>query len=248
MISEQVIFKKTNLANAIINEINFKNKIIEEGYADIFNYGVSTRAVDLQFGGKEKLEEYVKQELLKKYKHTDISKLDPKEIQKEINSKINSAANKLASKEFIDGIKSLLVSGLINGIINSVYNALIALTLSLNIKEAISALLRGFVTGVLVEFLFKAISIVYNEFKKRILKNPYAKPTPGEIIVLSLLTITTFTTGLGLLYGDSATSIATMIALNIFASLLITALLNMTSLGKYIYYKINNFLPKTAAS
>lgn len=65
LVLEQTIFKKTKLTNAIINEINFKNKIIEEGFADILNYGVSTRAVDLQFGGKEKLEEYVKQELLK---------------------------------------------------------------------------------------------------------------------------------------------------------------------------------------
>ena len=227
------MIQKTKLSTSVstlIAETECRKYVIEEGFVDFFNYGVTTRAVDSVFGGKKKLEKLVKEELLKKYKTIDISKLDPEEIKKEVEEKADSAARKLASQEFINGVKSILVSGLLNGIMNSMINGLLTLVLTFDPKKAIESMIRGFITGVLIEFLYQGFRVVYQEVKKRIYKDPYATPTTGEMIVIFLLTIAIFTGAyVYIMTGGTATAaqIGMAIVMNILFSLIMTAVISL---------------------
>lgn len=237
LILEEIVFKKTKLNESIsliLFESKLKQKLVSEGFVDIINYGVTTRAVDKYFGGKKKLEELVRAEMLKKYGKSDISKLDPKEIENEIVKKANSAANKLASQEFINGVFTLLRDGLLNGLINAFVNSLITLVFTFNPAKVIESFLRGFVLGVIVEFLFKIIGVVYNEVKKRVLRDPYATPSRGETLALVLITIVVFTTTYGMFLGASANTIIIMVLMNIILSMLLTVLLNVGKVAEMV--------------
>ena len=229
------MIQKTKLStsvSALIVETECRKYIIEEGFVDFFNYGVTTRAVDSVFGGKQKLEKLVKEELKKKYKTIDISKLNPEEIKKEVEEKADSAARKLASQEFINGVNLILKEGLLNGIINSMVNGLLTLALTFDPKKAIESMIHGFITGVLVKFLYHGFRVVYQEVKKRIYKDPYATPTTGEMIVISILTIATFTAAYALfITGGAATAgqIAMAIVVNLLFSFILTAVMSLAA-------------------
>jgi len=237
LILEEIVFKKTKLnetISLILLEQKFKQHMISEGFVDIINYGVTTRAVDKYFGGKKQLEELVKKEMMKKYGKTDITKLDPKEIENEITQKANSAAKKLASQEFINGVFTLLRDGLLNGLINAFINSIISFIFTLDPREVVKSFIKGFILGVLVEFLFKIIGVVYNEVKKRVLKDPYATPSRGETLALVLITIVVFTTTYGMFLGASTNAIIAMVMINILLSMFLTVLLNIGKVAEMV--------------
>ncbi len=205
-------------------ESRFRTYLINEGLWDFINYGVTERAVDKFFGGSEKLKLQVQNELKKQ----STGKVDPDLLKNEIIEKSNSAANKLMSQEFLLGLKNMLAEGLLNGIINAFVNSVTTLVLTLNPKSAIESLLKGFVTGILIKFLLRAIELVYNEFKKRILKDPYAEPSIGEMIVITLLTIATFTAGYGAYLGYGAPAIVITIVINVCLSAIATVVFNFS--------------------
>lgn len=241
----ELLFKKNVLSEQVsilLAESKTKQFIVEEGFADFFNYGVTIRAIDKYFGGEDNLENLVKKELMKKHGTKDITKIDPLEIQKEIKHKADKVSGELASKEFVDGVRHVLVSGLINGIVNAAFRSLITLVITLSPAEAIKAMISGFIRGVLIEFLFQSIAKVYNEVKKRVLKDPYATPTPGEIIVLSILTISAWITVIGLSVGAGPGIIIANILISLFLSAMLTVLLNITNIGQKMYNFFNRFL------
>lgn len=230
---EEVLFKQKPLVESI-------RCVLRESAWDYINYGVTQRAIDSYFGGGKKLSELVKEEMLKKYGKTDISKLDPNELANEIRKKADSAAGKLMKSEFFSGLKKILADGLLNGILNAFVNSLLTLVLTLNPEEAIKNFFRGFVVGVLVEFLFKGFKVIYNEFKKRILKDPYAQPSTGETLVIILLTIVTFTTAIGLYAGQGPEYIIISILINIFLTTIMTILLNIKAISEKLTSYFNS--------
>jgi hypothetical protein len=242
LILENYNCKKTKLSEVtsiLVAECNLRNQLFKEGVVDFFNYGVTTRAVDKYFGGAKKLEELVKSQIMKKYGSVDIKSIDPKELEDEIVKKANSAAKKLASKEFISGVLAMFRDGLLNGLINAFVNSILTFFLTLNIQKALESFVRGFIVGIIIEFLFKIIGVVYNEVKKRVLKDPYATPSRGEILALTLLTLVLFTTSYGMYMGASANVIIAMILINIVLSMFLTVLLNVGKISEMIISKFS---------
>ncbi len=237
----ELVFKRTVLNESIstlIRETECRRYIINEGFVDFFNYGVTVRAVDSIFGGRKKLEDMVMSEFKKRYKTLDITKIDPKEIEREIELKADSAAKKLAKQEFIDGVKLIFKEGLMNGVYNAFFNAM--LHLPFNPNKTVDYLISGFINGVLVKFLFDGFKVLYNEVKKRIYKDPYATPSKSEVIVLMILTMVFYTTGYMLfISGGTATAgqITIAIILNILVSILMSILI---TIGLTLFRKNKN--------
>lgn len=219
----------------LLAESRLRYYLLEEGVWDYINYGVTERGIDSMFGGKKKLEVLVKNELKKKYSSTDISNIDSKEIEKEIKEKSDFAATKLMKTEFLNGLKQILLEGLLNGIINAFINSVITFVFSLNIKKSIESLISGFITGVLIKFLYKAVELIYLEFKKRILKDPYAEPSFGEKIAITLLTITTFSAGIALYVGVGTQGIIALVITNLILNALITVILNFSRIKQLVW-------------
>ncbi len=220
------------MINLLVAESNCRYYLVEEGVWDYINYGVTDRAIDSVFGGKKKLETLVKNELKSKYKSID--NIDSKEIEKEIKYKSDSVATQLMKKEFLIGLKGILLDGLINGLVNACVNSIITFITTLNVKKTIENLISGFIVGVIVKFVYKAIELVYNEFKKRILQDPYAEPNFAEKIALSLLTISTFSASVALYAGIGVQGTLTILLINLILNIVITIVFNFSRIKQLL--------------
>lgn len=223
----------------LLAESRMWNDLVEEGFWDYINYGVTERGVDTMFGGRKKLEMLVKNELKKKYSTSDVSKIDPKVLEREIKEKSDFAARQLMKKEFLNGLKQLIVEGLLNGLINAFVNSLISFIFSLSIKKALEGLISGFISGVLIKFLYKSIELLYIEFKKRILQDPYAEPSFGEKLAITLLAISSFAAGAAIYVGAGVQGTAVILMINLVLNALITVIFNFSKIKQMLGFGTN---------
>jgi hypothetical protein len=218
---------------------------VEESFWDYINYGVSTRAIDMFFGSRKKLEQTVKSQLKEKYGITTDGEFDKKvpleKFKKEVDTKINKLAAKMQLLELKFFLIDVVIKGAFNAVINGIVNAIISLVINMSITEALGAFFRGFIIGYLLKIFMIVLTLVYVQVKMRFKKDPYATISFVEGILISLVILGAMTASMLALAGQ-LTIVAFLVAfiVNIVLSILISLLFSKIPFLNRLFNKVND--------